>query len=121
MFQTIATKFPKYLNKRFFVLFCFLKKHIETRFFLQKCGTEIRSKDLNHFMGQKSNFIVVLQKPWKVKDENRALYFTSIVTKIVERDTYYLILLVGNGYANFDGINGHERSKIITCPKQVKH
>lgn len=60
-------------------------------FFLQKRGTEIILKDLNHLMGQKPNFAIVLQKPWKVKDENRALYFPSIVTKIIERNNYYFI------------------------------
>lgn len=42
-------------------------------------------------MGQKPNFAIVIQKPWKVKDENRALYFPSIVTKIIERNNYYFI------------------------------
>lgn len=44
------------------------------------------------------------------KNEIRALYFISIVTKI-ERDNYNFIVLVGSGYVNFDGINGHKRSK----------
>lgn len=70
---------------------------------------------MNHFIGQTPSFIVVLQKPWKVKDENRALYFTSKITKLVERDNYYFILLVENGCANFAVINVHKRSKITTC------
>lgn len=54
-----------------------------------KCGIEINLKDLNLLMGQKPNVAIVLQKTWKVKDENRALLFTSVVTKIIERNNYY--------------------------------
>lgn len=117
----IKTKFSKYLNKRFPWDFgSKILQHIETWFFLQKCGTEVYLKDLDRFIRQKLNFLFALQPPHP-KDESTALYFTSTMAKILERGNYYFILFIRNCYANFVGKNGHKGSNTMSCPNQTKH